>query len=372
VEETTRIAQTISGWLGMPAPRLPAIPVWEDSAPPEIHTLMQTGQLQGRTNASARLYAYALRNMLVLRVVMGRAGEHEQSVWSMLDEALGHQPTTPNWLHLSRYWCGLAPRLPDEIEYGRSLPFKTPYGMLCLGHATTSTVLVYPDARTENRADQFLNTLAPQLDWYPVQARYRLEAYISRAATMARNQQTALEHVSQTVQSWGAPGHRQRLQSITPLYSDLHTLETAYESALADLSSTEAAAQEVRSLAEEYRLLLMQCGLWDAAPSVWESRVTALYAIRAQITADTYYIDTSLRRMELLMTSLQTRMSLVHGERERLLVYVVSVLGLAMVALMLADTDPGLMAVRLLALIAVLGGVWISWQIWQQRRDRAE
>jgi hypothetical protein len=100
--------------------------------------------------------------------------------------------------------------------------------------------------------------------------------------------------------------------------------------------------------------------------------VTGLYGIRAQIMADTYYIDMSLRRMELLMSSLQTRTALVHGERERMLVYVVAGLGLALIALLLVDLDPGLMLVRLMALFAVLGGVWLGWQIWQQRRDKPD
>ncbi len=125
---------------------------------------------------SALLGAYALRNMLLLRVIVMRSGDHEQTVWPMLDEILSGTPTTPSWLHTTRYWCGVAPRPPEDLEQERLQAIKTAFGVLCLGNGTRPHVLVYPDARTESRANIFLSSLAAELDWYTVQARYRREA----------------------------------------------------------------------------------------------------------------------------------------------------------------------------------------------------
>ncbi|HEX3050353.1 MAG TPA: hypothetical protein VHP83_06850, partial [Aggregatilineaceae bacterium] len=273
VTDTQRILQSVAGWLALPAPTLPAIPMW-DAQPPLIpQTLMQTGELQGRTNASAWFTAYALRNMLLLRVVVSRPGEHEQAVWSMLDEASGIQSNAESWLHTTRYWCGMAPRTPDELNHEHSQPIKAPFGVLCLGWNASPHLLVYPDAKTEARAVLFLRSLASQLDWYPVQAQYLLGQYETRSFIATRNQQTALEHVAQSVQEWGAPTRRNRLRSLSPLQGELDTLERTYGDILTDRTSTEAASHEVRALMAEYRLALLQNGLWDSAPTAWEAQI---------------------------------------------------------------------------------------------------
>jgi hypothetical protein len=310
-----------------------------------------------------------LRNMLLLRVVIMRAGDHPQTVWSMLDEALGDAPTTTlSWLHTARYWCGVAPRPPEEFEQDRQRAIKTPFGVLCLGGATTPHLLVYPDARTEKRAGAYLKSLAAQLEWYPVQARFRLQRYTDYAANAARNQQRALEQVTRSAQFWSVPQDEHRLRSLNPLQVDLDMLESTYASVLSDLTATRGAAQEVRALMSEYRLQLMQSGLWDIAPSVWEAQVAGLAGVQAQIEDDVQHIDSTLRRLELLIQMLQTRVSLLQSERERVLIYLVALLGLAVVAVLVADTSLTRMGMRLLALAAVVAGVGFAWQRWLRSR----
>lgn len=369
VSDTQRMLQSVSGWLAMAPPAIPEIPVWHSAPPHSPQPIMQTGELQGKTNASAWLTAYALRNMLLLRVVVSRPGEHDVNVWSMLDESLGNAPTTPSWLSTTRYWCGLAPRPPEDLEHDRLMPIKTPFGVLLLGQAHTPHLLVYPDARTEHRATQFLRSLASQLDWYTVQARYSLEQYENRVTNVTRTQQQALEQVSQSVQAWWNVGRRpDRLRSLAPLHNQLDTLEKTYEHVLSDLAATRGAAQQVRGLMAEYRLTLMQSGLWDAAPSVWEAQVDSLSSIQGQIEADVAYIDTMLRRTDLMIRGLQTRIALLQGERERLLVYIIAVLGMSILAVLVADVSLSRMVIRVLALAFVMGVVWTAWQTWLQSR----
>lgn len=363
VADVYRTMQSLSGWLALPTPDdMPAIPVWEAEPPRYVQPLIEPRVLEGRTNALAQLGVYALRNMLLLRVILSRAGEHEQSVWSMLDETLSSTPMTPYWLHTTRYWCALAPRPPEDLE--QSPPIKTTFGVLCLGNGKRPHLLVYPDARTENRANAFLATLAAELDWYVVQARYRREAYESHASGVVRNQQRALEQVTHAAQVWTVPGDLPRLQTLEPLHAELSALESTYADVLSDLQLTHAASQDMRALAGEYRLALMQNGLWDAAPTVWQARVAGLEEIRVQIEADIQHIDTTLRRIELLIGTLQTRTALLQGERERVLIYLVALLGMALLAVLIADTSLTRMVIRLVALAVVAGIVRYSWQRW--------
>ena len=221
---------------------------------------MKAAELRGQVNASAWLQAFVLRNMLLLRVVLLRAGEHEQTAWTMLDEALGMPPTLPSWLQTVRYWCGMAPRTPEDLEQERSLPVKTPFGVLSLGHGETPHLLVYPDQRTETRANSFLRSLAPQLDWYPIQARYRLEQYTNHAAMAVRNQQQALEQVIQSVQYWSTLHEPQRLRSLLPLQADL----TCGDDLRERLERFDDARRRpgIKLLMTDYRLSPMQSGLW--------------------------------------------------------------------------------------------------------------
>lgn len=367
VEDAHRMLQSVAGWLAMPAPTLPAIAQWEAPAPSEAVQVMQMGELRGQTNAYAWMAVYVLRNMLLLNVAISRAGEHEQTVWPMLEEALGRSPTTPTWLHTARYWCGVAPRPPIELEHDHLTPMQTPFGVLCRGQSAASHVLVYPDARTEQRANAFLNSLAMKLDWYPVQAHYCLESYEDHVSSSARAQRDALDKVSQAVQPRKTQNGGDRPGSLAALHSRLSTLETAHDYALNDLAATEQAAREMQNLAAGYRLKLMECGLWDAAPTVWQSQVAELELLHARIAADVRYIETTARRMEILLDTLQTRVMLLNADRERWLAYVVAAFGVALLAVLVVDTSLTRVLLRLVALAVVAGIVWMAWQMWQRR-----
>ena len=115
VEDTQRMLASVAGWLAMPAPEMPRLAA-VNSPPRTLRPLMELAELRGHTNAAAWLQAYALRNMLLLRVVLARPGDHEHTVWRTLDESLGEAPTTPTWLATTRYWCGMAPRLPEDLD----------------------------------------------------------------------------------------------------------------------------------------------------------------------------------------------------------------------------------------------------------------
>ena len=345
----------------------PAIPTWEAEPPRAVQPLMETGPLEGRTNASARMGAYALRNMLLLRVIVSRAGEYEQTVWSMLNETLDHASTAPSWLYTTRYWCALAPRPPEDLEQERLHAIKTPFGVLCLGHEARPHLLVYPDARTESRAHTFLGTLAAELDWYMVQAHYRREAYESHASGAVRNQQRALEQVTRTAQAWNASGDSARLPTLDPLHAELNALEAAYTDMLADLQVTRTAAQEMRALAAEYRLTLMQQGLWDAAPTVWQARAADLEEIQVQIEADVQHID----HYAAPDRDHDRHAANPHGPATRradALIYLVTLFGLALLAVLVADTNLPRMAIRLIALAVMAGIVWYGWQRWLRAR----
>jgi hypothetical protein len=364
VDELDQMLRSLSGWLSIPTPSLPAITMWEDDPPLDPHLLVQCGELQGRVNASGWLYAYVLRDMLLMRVVVARPGEHDQTVWSMLDESLSNPPIAASWLHTTRYWCGIAPRPPEDLEQERSLPIKTPFGVLCLGHGATPHLLVYPDARTESRASMYLGSLASQLDWYPVQSRYQVREYDNRIAGSVRNQQNALETVAHSIQDWSTPGIQKRLRSLAPLQTGLNMLEMAYEHVVEDRTTTEAVTQHLESLVLEYRLTLMQSGLWDAAPTVWQAQVDQLELIHTRLGNDLRYIDATLRRVEMMIRTVQTRTMILQGERERLLVYMIAVFGVAILAVLVADTNVGNVLVRLLALVIIGAAVWIGWQRW--------
>jgi hypothetical protein len=367
VTDARRQLEALAGWLALPAPALPAIPAWQGGPPDEPQPLAAATPLQGLTNATAVLATYALRNMLVLRLAVMRVGEHDQSMWAMLDQVLNRPSNTPTWLNMTRYWCGIAPRPPEDLEQERLQAIKTHFGVLCLGSADQPHMLVYPDARTQTRADLFLRAQAPQLDWYTVQARHRLQAYTDHASRAARQQQAALEKVMQAAQAWGPPGQLAGVRALAPLQAGLDTLEATYGAVLADLTETHAVAQELHTLALEYRLALMRSGLWDAAPTVWEAQVSRLEMLHVQVQADIYYIDSTLRRMDLTLRTLNTRVALLQGERERLLVGLIALVGLALLVVLVADTDPLRLAIRLAALIVIVLAGWWAWRRWSGR-----
>ena len=361
VADAGRVLHALAGWLAMPAPDLPDIPVWNGEAPHRVQPLAPGNNLEGRTNAGAMLGMYALRNMLLLRVIVGRHGEHEHSVWPMLDEALSVTPATPSWLHTARYWCGVAPRPPEDFEQERLHPVRTDFGVLSLGEGDRSHMLVYPDARTENRANVFLSTLAAELDWFPVQADYRQHNYDDHASRVARTQQMALERMLRTNAIWQSPeAGPGQLDSLSPLQVELDALQTAHSDVLTDLSTTRAAAYEMRALMDEYRRVLMQNGLWDAAPTVWGAQIAVLAETQARIEADVQYIDGTLRRVETTLRNLQTRVTLVQAERERLLLTMIGGVGVALLAVLVVDTNLWMLFWRVLVLALLSGGVWIA------------
>jgi hypothetical protein len=114
--------------------------------------------------------------------------------------------------------------------------------------------------------------------------------------------------------------------------------------------------------------MLMQSGLWDAAPTLWEAQVAALATMQGQIESDVYYIDATLHRIELLMRGIQARMALLQSERERLLFYAILGLGVAALTVLIADASLARMGARLLALVIVAGVVWIGWRVWLRAR----
>jgi hypothetical protein len=366
VTDVYRTLQSLSNWMALTVPDMPTISVWEADPPRSVQPLMDSGVLEGRTNVSALLGAYALRNMLLLRVIVTRSGEHEQTVWSMLDERLSAVPTTPSWLYTTRYWCGVAPRPPEELEQERMQAVKTAFGVLCLGNEAHPHLLVYPDARTETRANAFLGSLAAELDWYTVQAHHRRNVYESHASAVVRNQQRAIERVAHAAQTWTAPGGQMR--TLMPLHGDLDALEAVYADMLADMQTTSTAAQDMRALAAEYRLKLMQNGMWDAAPTVWQAQVAYLEETYTRIEADVQHIDATLRRIELMIGTIQARAILLQSERERILIYLVGLLGLALLAVLVADVSVAHMAIRLVALAVVAGVVWSGWRRWLRSR----
>ncbi len=361
VADAGRVLRALAGWLAIPVPELPEIPVWDDDPPYQVQALADSSVLEGRTNAGAMLGTYVLRNMLLLRVIVGRHGEHDQAVWPMLDEALRVRPATPSWLHTVRYWCGVAPRPPEEFEQERLQPVRTDFGVLSLGDGNLSHMLVYPDARTENRANVFLKTLAAELDWFPVQARYRQSVYDDHASRVARTQQMALESVLRTDAIWHSPDEGPGpADSLYPLQIELDALQSVHSEVLGDLSTTRAAAHEMRALTDEYRRALMQHSLWDAAPTVWEAQVATLAHTQARIEADVLYIDHTLRRVETTLHTLQTRVTLVQAERERLLLYVTGSVGLALVAVLVVDTNLWVFFWRVFVLALLSGGLWYA------------
>jgi len=363
VEDTQRMFASVAGWLAMSAPDLPALAPVERPTQ-ALHPLMAPAELRGHTNAAAWLQAYALRNMLLLRVVLARPGDHEHTVWQTLDESLGGAPTTPTWLATARYWCGIAARLPEELDAQFPQSMRLEFGLFSPGEAD-ARLLIYPDTRSEARARHFLSVTAPRLDWYPVEADVHLARYADHVAQAGRAPQAALDRVAQTMQGWTAPDARSRLRSLDPLGEEITALEAAYHQGLRDLDITRATAGRLNRLAGEYRLALMQSGLWDAAPAIWEARVAQVSAQVEQVEAEVVTVEVPLRRIELMMQTVQTRVLLLQSERERRLATLLAAVGVALVALLIADTDPVLMLVRVLLLALVAGGVALAWRRWQ-------
>lgn len=367
--EVRRMSQALAGWLALPMPNLPELDPGTGDQPHDPHPLMEAQTLHGRTNASVVLRAYTLRNMLLLRVIVARGGEHEQSAWEMLDDALGPVPTAESWLHTSRYWCGVAPRLPESMGQERAHPVQAAFGVLCLGHGPQAHVLVYPDARTEQRANTFLTMLAPRLDWYPVQARHRMATYANYVSTVAYRQQRALDRIMQATHMRAAAAQPGIHYGANPLHTELDSLETLHNDVIGDLAMTHSAVGELRSLAVDYRLELMQSGLWSAAPTAWQAEVAMLSTMEEQIAADVHYVETTLRRVEFLLNTMQTRLAVQQADRMRIFAYAMVGLIAAMLLVMIAGSDLGQLGLRLgiLVLIAAVGGA--GWWYWQRRQS---
>ncbi|GAB4425359.1 MAG: hypothetical protein Kow00106_22000 [Anaerolineae bacterium] len=361
--------EALAGWLALPAPALPSLPLWQGAPPDEPRLLLAPEPLRGLSNATAALCAYALRNVFVLRLTVTRTGEHDQGAWALLDDVLNRPPHTPSWLSMTRYWCGIAPRLPEDLEQGG---IKTHFGVLSLGEGEQPHVLVYPDARTQARAEWFLGQQALQLDWYPVMARYRLDTYSDHASRAARQQQAALDRVLRAAQTWGPTSNLTGRNALAPLQVELDALENTYRDVLADLTQTHAAAHELRTLATEYRLALMRSGLWDTAPTVWEARAQRLELMHAQVQADLHYVEDALQRMDLAFRMLNTRAALLQNERERLLMGLIALIGLALLVVLIVDTDPVRLVLRLAVLTALALAGWWGWQRWSRREGRSQ
>ncbi len=167
------------------------------------------------------------------------------------------------------------------------------------------------------------------------------------------------------MQGWTAPDARSRLRSLDPLGEEITALRSRLSPGLRDLDITRATAGRLNRLAGEYRLALMQSGLWDAAPAIWEARVAQVSAQVEQVEAEVVTVEATLRRIELMMQTVQTRVLLLQSERERRLATLLAAVGVALVALLIADTDPVLMLVRVLLLALVAGGVALAWRRWQ-------
>lgn len=367
VSEVRRMTQTLAGWLALPVPDEVALSEWSGGAPDQPQPLMQPQTMQGRTNASAVLRAYVLRNMLLLRVIVARGGEHEPPVWEMLDDVLGPVPTAESWLHTARYWCGVAPRPPEELEQTRTQPVQAAFGVLCLGHGDMSHVLTYPDARTEQRANTFLNTFAPRLDWYPVQAHHLTHTYANYVAGVTYRQQQALDRVAQSAQVWRAPTQNNIMQSLAPLHDQLDDLETLHQDVIGDLTRTQHSVRDLRALALNYRLELMQSGLWSAAPTVWQAEVATLSSLEDQIAADVQHIETTLRRIEFMLRTMQTRMAVQQSESTRVAAYGAALAVVAILIVLIADSNLVQVAIRLGVIIVLVGLSWLGWRFWQRR-----
>ena len=156
VTDARRQLEALAGWLALPAPALPAIPAWQGAPPDEPQPLVAVAPLQGLTNATAVLAAYALRNMLVLRLAVMRAGEHDQNTWAMLDQVLNRPPNTPTWLDMTRYWCGMLRARPKTSN--RSACRRSRRISACSAWAASPAAHagLPRRAHTQTRADLFL------------------------------------------------------------------------------------------------------------------------------------------------------------------------------------------------------------------------
>lgn len=366
-EELRRVARQLAGWLALPAPQLPTLPTWEGDGPRTLQLVLEAQALQGPSGFSAALSAYVLRNMWLLRVIVARNGEYAPEVWEQLDAVLNGAPPAESWLHTVHYWCGMAPRPPEELAETRTQSVQATFGVLCLGHETQPHVLVYPDARARHRANAFLRTLAPRLDWYTVQARHRLSAYTDHAAIAARRQEQALERVSQAARLWEIPFPAWRLgtSALASFQAELSALETLHREVNEDLRHTRAVAAELHALADEYRLLVMQHGLWAAAPTVWEAETEALRALARQVETDTHHVEATLRRLDFLAHTFQARLAVRQSEQIRQLGVWGVALGAVLLGVMLASAELGQTLVRLVvlgALLALIGAAWWAWR----------
>ena len=360
VEDTQRMLASVAGWLAMPAPEMPRLAA-VNSPPRTLRPLMELAELRGHTNAAAWLQAYALRNMLLLRVVLARPGDHEHTVWRTLDESLGEAPTTPTWLATTRYWCGMAPRLPEDLDARFPQTMRLEFGLFSLGEADVN-LLVYPDARGESRARQFLSQDVPRL---VSGRRYTLARYHEHVARMGGRRK------------WRSIGLRRRSttglrRTRAAVSSPIRCMPRSSRSKVLSRdvarSDTRATATALNRLTTEYRLALMESGLWNAAPTIWEGRVATFAGQVEQVDAEVITVEATLRRIELMMQTVQTRILLLQSERERLLAYLLAGIGLALIVLLLADRDPVLMLVRIVLLLLVAGGIALAWRRWQRRQ----
>ncbi|MBI5959664.1 MAG: hypothetical protein HY866_13060, partial [Chloroflexi bacterium] len=113
---------------------------------------------------------------------------------------------------------------------------------------------------------------------------------------------------------------------------------------------------------------LMQSGLWEAAPTVWDAQVAAIGEIQSEIERNADYISQTLQQMDTTLRLIQTRTNLLQTERERLLIYLVTLIGLAGLVVLIVDTSLAQMGVRLLALGIAVGLIWGLWRFGQRRR----
>jgi hypothetical protein len=203
-------------------------------------------------------------------------------------------------------------------------------------------------------------------------ARYRLDTYSDHASRAARQQQAALDRVLRAAQTWGPASNLTGRSALIPLQVELDTLENTYREVLADLTYTHAAAHELRTLAAEYRLALMRSGLWDSAPSVWEARAQRLELMHAQVQADLHYVEEALQRIDLAFRVLNTRAALLQNERERLLMGLIALIGLALLAVLIVDTDPVRLVLRLAVLTVLALAGWWGWQRWSRRGEKSQ
>jgi hypothetical protein len=328
------------------------------------------------------LWAYAMHDSYMIRVIYAAAGEYPVAALSQMaadwlwrplphSDLLGytlyhaaivseHQSDSFAQSVLGA-WCGQ-----ERIDM---VSARTPAGPIFAPWVNGEVfALAYPSAEAEARADRLFDGVIPELAWYWHKVRaqgthYGQDLYAAMHAAEA-SVNAAIERAIRQDRVPGDTSHR-----LARLQEQLHDLSDAYVTLSRLIGQAEMMSQTMAINAANYQetvsRILDSGEDAEAAAAAW---LRLGLRDQAQIEADLVYQRAALERAETVLTTIQSRVDLLRGDIDRRTNLIFALLGIGVAVLEVTGLEDTTLLLRLGVAAASLGAIYGLWLLWRRRR----